>query len=59
MQFETLQDALKAYREKFGEGPPIWQMPEAEAIAMIEKAIADNKPVHNLPEQDVPEGYYL
>ena len=51
----NLKEAIQAYYDKFDEGPPIFGMPEEEAIAMIQEAIEKNQPIDEGAEIDIPE----
>jgi len=51
----TLKEAIKAYRQKFGEGPPIFGLPEDDAIRMIEDAIENGNPIEAGAEKDVDD----
>lgn len=41
----TLPEAIRAYYEKFDEGPPIFEMDETEALSLIEKALESGEPI--------------
>lgn len=51
----TLLHAIKAYIERFGEGPPIFGMGNEEAMTGIIKAIATGKPMATTAEVSLPE----
>ncbi|MBI1195678.1 MAG: hypothetical protein GC138_07520 [Gammaproteobacteria bacterium] len=53
----TLSQAIKAYIERFGEGPPIFGMGNEEAMTGIIKAIASGKPMVTSAEVALPELY--
>jgi len=52
MDFEQ---AIKAYFEKFNEGPPVIGMEEAEAIKKIQDAIENNQIIEEGAEADLPD----
>ena len=54
-----LSKAIAAYREKFGEGPPILRIPDNEAIAMIEKSIKTGKKITDTADNNIPDESYL
>jgi len=54
-----LMEAIQAYSEKFDEGPPVFGMEEADAIARIEKAIETNTKIEEGAEVDIPDGALL
>lgn len=53
---KTLMEAVRAYVDRFDEGPPVLGMDEAEAIAMIEEALHAGKPIEDGPESQLPPG---
>jgi hypothetical protein len=42
-----LMELIGKYREKFDEGPPIWEVPEDEAIRLIEEALETGKEIRD------------
>lgn len=54
-----LSKAIIAYREKFGEGPPILRIPDNEAIVMIENAIKTGKKITDTSDNNIPNESYL
>lgn len=49
-----LMVAIRAYKERFDEGPPIFGWDEREAIAAIEHALRDGKPLTAGAETQIP-----
>lgn len=50
----NLIEAVIAYEKRFGEGPPIFGWDEHEAVAAIERALRDGKPLTAGAETQIP-----
>lgn len=50
----TFIEAIAAYIERFDEGPPIFGWDEHEAVAAIEQALRDGKPLTAGAETQIP-----
>lgn len=55
----TLETAITTYVEAFDEGPPIFGLPEDEALALIEEALRTGEKVTEGVEADMPKDAYL
>ncbi|MCP5426754.1 MAG: hypothetical protein H6966_00635 [Chromatiaceae bacterium] len=55
----NLQEAIRAYIETFGEGPPIWSLDELEAVQLIKTAIETGKRFEPPVDPDIPPGALL
>lgn len=54
-----LMEAIRAYTERFDEGPPVFGWDEVKAIAAIEQALRDDKPLMHGAERDIPPSALL
>jgi hypothetical protein len=54
-----LVEAIRAYTERFDEGPPVFGWNETEAIAAIGQALRDGKPLTHGAESDIPSSALL
>lgn len=54
-----LQEPIRAYIERFDEGPPIYGMEPEDAIMAIEEALKTGNPMAQGAEKDIPDGAYL
>ncbi len=51
-------DLIKAYFEKFDEGPPIYGMEEDEANRLMKKAIETGVKIEDSEDLTVPDDFY-
>ena len=55
----TLKEAIMAYQEKFGEGPPIFGMSENEALDEIQRALESGTLITTGAEKDIDDDALL
>ena len=58
-QWQNLNEAIAAYVEKFGVGPPVFGMEEAEALEAINQSFASGKQINRGAERNIPKGALL
>ena len=49
-----LAEAIRAYIDRFEEGPPVYGMETEEAVALIRQALERGTPMHRGAETDIP-----
>ncbi len=54
-----LSDLIEAHQRRFGEGSPIFGIPEEEAIASMEATLRTGKPIVHGAEKGIPPGAFL
>lgn len=55
----TRKELIRAYFDRFGEGPPIFGMDEKEAVILMREALREGRPIEQGAEQDIPPGAVL
>jgi hypothetical protein len=53
---QRMADLIQAYKDKFGEGPPIWLVPEDEAVRLMEEALRSGEEIRDedVTDPDLP-----
>ncbi len=55
----TRKELIRAYFDRFGEGPPIFGMDETAAIMLMSESLREGRPIEQGAEQDAPPGALL